>query len=196
MAPFWAAPTRSGSRGGCSKEAPVRGRTLPVGRGSVEVVLRSKGELKARKFTRIHSEVEMEAKIIQLAKEGETVKAGDVLVKLDPTELQQVVVNLINNGVYAISGSGEIEVAASQKGREVLVSVRDTGSGIAHEDIERIFLPFFSTKPVGKGTGLGLSVCYGIVQGWGGVIEAESERGIGTTITIRLPADTAGDVKT
>jgi two-component system NtrC family sensor kinase len=108
-------------------------------------------------------------------------------VDLDPTELQQVIVNLINNSLYAIDGGGLIVIRASVEGDEVVVSVHDTGSGIAPEDLDRVFQPFFSTKPVGKGTGLGLSVCFGIVRGWGGTIEAGSRPGEGTTMTIRLP---------
>jgi two-component system NtrC family sensor kinase len=116
------------------------------------------------------------------------VEPGLPEVSIDATELQQVIVNMINNSLYAIEGKGDVEVAARRQGAEVLVTVRDTGRGIAPGDIERIFQPFFTTKPVGRGTGLGLSVCYGIVKGWGGTLEAESTVGRGTTMTIRLPA--------
>jgi len=108
-------------------------------------------------------------------------------VMLDPTELEQVIVNLVNNSLYATRGGGRIRVAALQSGCDVLIKVSDNGSGVAHEDLERIFQPFFTTKPPGKGTGLGLSVCYGIVGTWGGGMEADSRPGEGTEITIRLP---------
>jgi two-component system NtrC family sensor kinase len=59
---------------------------------------------------------------------------------------------------------------------------------ISPENLKTVFAPFFTTKPVGKGTGLGLSVCYGIVDSMGGVMEVESEKGVGTKFIIRLPA--------
>ncbi len=107
-------------------------------------------------------------------------------VLLDPNELEQVLVNLINNALYATSGGGRILVSAGRQGSDVILSVADTGSGISPEDLEKIFQPFFTTKAPGKGTGLGLSVCYGIVQGWGGTIEARSEPGKNTTMIVRL----------
>jgi two-component system NtrC family sensor kinase len=70
----------------------------------------------------------------------------------------------------------------------VRVSVKDNGVGISPENLKKVFAPFFTTKPVGKGTGLGLSVCYGIVDSMGGVMEVESEKGVGTKFIIRLPA--------
>jgi two-component system NtrC family sensor kinase len=70
----------------------------------------------------------------------------------------------------------------------VKISVTDNGIGISPENLKKIFSPFFTTKPVGKGTGLGLSVCFGIVDSMGGVMEVSSQRGVGTTFTIRFPA--------
>ena len=64
----------------------------------------------------------------------------------------------------------------------------DSGTGVAPEDEERIFEPFFTTKPDGVGTGLGLSVSYGIIHAHGGTIDVESERDVGSTVTIVLPA--------
>ena len=69
-----------------------------------------------------------------------------------------------------------------------MISVRDNGCGISPENLEKVFSPFFTTKPVGKGTGLGLSVCYGIIENMGGVMGVSSEMGIGTTFTIHLSA--------
>ena len=115
------------------------------------------------------------------------VEKGLPRVMLDPTELEQVIVNLVNNSLYATRGGGRIQVSARRNGREVLLRVADDGCGIAPEDMERIFQPFFTTKPPGKGTGLGLSVCYGIVRNWGGSMEADSRPIEGTEITIRLP---------
>ncbi|MEW5923122.1 MAG: ATP-binding protein [Candidatus Zixiibacteriota bacterium] len=111
-------------------------------------------------------------------------------VLLDPVELEQVLVNLINNSVDAMPTGGEIVVGAHRVNESIVINVSDNGTGISPADLDRIFEPFFTTKPVGKGTGLGLSVCYGIVQGWGGTIEASSKQGQGTTMKIILPYQT------
>ena len=105
-----------------------------------------------------------------------------------PSELQQVLLNLVNNAVDAIGhGGGTISIATQGGDDEVILTVRDTGEGIAEANLPRIFDPFFTTKPVGQGTGLGLSICYGIVDKLGGRIEVASEKGDGTTFTIILP---------
>jgi two-component system NtrC family sensor kinase len=114
-------------------------------------------------------------------------------VVLDPTELQQVIVNLINNSLYAISNGGSIRVSARREDSNVVVTVSDTGCGIPPELLDRVFQPFFTTKPVSQGTGLGLSVCYGIVQNWGGTMEARSRVGAGTEMIIRLPMGRPGE---
>ena len=106
---------------------------------------------------------------------------------IDPTELQQVLVNLINNALYATKQGGRITVTTRVEGDELHIEVCDTGTGIEPEVLDRIFQPFFTTKPVGEGTGLGLPVCFGIVRGWGGDIDARSEVGEGTVISIRIP---------
>jgi two-component system NtrC family sensor kinase len=112
----------------------------------------------------------------------------------DPGELQQVLLNLLNNAIDAIierhgSQGGELVIKAGRgENGEVEISVGDNGSGISPENLKKVFTPFFTTKPVGKGTGLGLSVCYGLIDNMGGVMEVTSEKGVGTTFTIRLPA--------
>ena len=115
-------------------------------------------------------------------------------VRGDAGQLQQVLVNLFNNAMDAIaerhgSEGGEltVQVGPDEDGK-VMISVRDNGIGISPENLKKVFTPFFTTKPVGKGTGLGLSVCYGIVDTMGGTMEVSSERGVGTTFTVRLPA--------
>lgn len=120
-----------------------------------------------------------------------TLEADDDLpdVLLDPIELEQVLVNLINNSIDALPDGGEIVVSAYPDGELMHLEVTDNGVGIQAEDPERIFEPFFTTKPVGKGTGLGLSVSYGIVQSWDGEIRVESKRGKGTTMHIFVPLD-------
>lgn len=114
------------------------------------------------------------------------VEDGLPQVMTDPVELEQVLVNLINNSIDALPGGGHIYVSASREGDQVILEVTDDGVGIERENLDRVFEPFYTTKPTGKGTGLGLSVCYGAVQSWGGEIKVESERGRGTTIRIVL----------
>jgi signal transduction histidine kinase len=105
----------------------------------------------------------------------------------DANQLQQVFLNLMLNASQAMEGSGGLTIVTRFQDPEVLVTVEDTGIGIAEENLDRIFDPFFTTKPVGQGTGLGLSVTYGIVEQHGGTIEVESRVGMGTRFTIHLP---------
>ncbi|MBW1766618.1 MAG: response regulator [Deltaproteobacteria bacterium] len=117
------------------------------------------------------------------------------LIQGDISELQQVMVNLLDNAIDAViskhgSSGGELKVEVKLAGERVRIAVADNGCGISPENMEKIFAPFFSTKPVGKGTGLGLSVCFGIIEKMGGLIDVTSEKDKGTTFTIRLPAST------
>jgi two-component system NtrC family sensor kinase len=118
---------------------------------------------------------------------------------LPQTELQQVLLNLINNALDAMGEErGTLSLSAGLEDDRVVIKVSDTGPGIPKEDLSRIFDPFFTTKPVGEGTGLGLSICYGIIKEMGGEISAHSSLGEGTTFTIRIPVslqqkDRAGD---
>jgi two-component system NtrC family sensor kinase len=125
-----------------------------------------------------------QAKNVELSLE---VVAPLPLVRANSTELEQVLINLINNSLHATHAGGRIVVSAGHEAEQVVIRVRDDGCGIAAEDLDRVFQPFFTTKPPGEGTGLGLSVCYGIVTGWGGSLDAQSQPGVGTTFTIRLP---------
>jgi two-component system NtrC family sensor kinase len=109
-------------------------------------------------------------------------------VLADPNQLQQVLVNALLNALQASDQGQEVTVAVAAAEGRVRLQVADHGTGIAEGDRQRIFDPFFSTKPEGQGTGLGLSVSYGIVQRHGGEIQVESQPGEGTTVTIDLPA--------
>ncbi|MFZ7128244.1 MAG: sensor histidine kinase [Desulfobacterales bacterium] len=110
----------------------------------------------------------------------------------DPSQLQQVLLNLFNNAIDAIlerhgTEGGRLDVTAGLRDGKVAICVGDNGAGIKAENVEKVFSPFFTTKPVGKGTGLGLSVCYGIISQMGGVMKVDSESGVGTRFTILLP---------
>jgi two-component system NtrC family sensor kinase len=111
----------------------------------------------------------------------------------DESQLQQVFLNLLNNALYAVHNrpGAEIRIAVQQEHNEIVVSLADNGCGIEPENLSKIFLPFFTTKPVGQGTGLGLSTCYGIVERLGGRIEVQSEPGAGTVFTVRMPLSQA-----
>jgi PAS domain S-box-containing protein len=121
---------------------------------------------------------------------------GLPMVRGDSRALQQVLLNLINNAIYAMNGAGTLKVTTGfGRSREWLqIVVQDSGCGIPREIMGKIFDPFFTTKKVGEGTGLGLSVSYGIISKFGGAIHCESvpagERHgpPGTTFTISLPA--------
>lgn len=113
-------------------------------------------------------------------------------VKADAPQLQQVFLNMIVNATDACEGKGTITIATrnvTEKDQDqVEVEFRDTGFGIKDEDLEKIFEPFYTTKPVGKGTGLGLAVSHGIIQDHGGKITIKTKVGEGTSFFIRLPA--------
>jgi len=116
--------------------------------------------------------------------------------KGDPSQFQQVMLNLFNNAMDAInerhgSSGGRLDIDVDRKNENknwFEIKITDNGSGISPENIKKVFSPFFTTKPVGKGTGLGLSVCHGIIESFGGTMEVKSEQNIGTTFVISLPA--------
>ncbi len=122
----------------------------------------------------------------------------DVILDLDlqplppvacfPAKINQVVMNLVVNGIDACVDGGRVTVATRRQGSEVCISVQDTGIGIDPAIGGRIFDPFFTTKPVGSGTGLGLSISYGIIRDHGGRIDFNSSPGHGSTFQVHLPA--------
>ena len=139
---------------------------------------------------------------------GEDIRVETVLgaglprVRIDPSQFEQVLMNLVLNARDAMPTGGVLRIETSlvdvttaedtadpaPAGRYVQVTVSDTGVGMSADVRARIFDPFFTTKDVGKGTGLGLATVYGIVRQAGGTILVESERGRGATFRVRLPA--------
>jgi two-component system NtrC family sensor kinase len=106
----------------------------------------------------------------------------------DAPELRQVVLNLLSNAAQAIGKDGTITIITRPVGvNAVELVVEDTGCGISEENLEKIFEPFFSTKPPGQGTGLGLSISHGLIQQLGCSIRVRSAVGQGTTFIITLP---------
>jgi PAS domain S-box-containing protein len=119
-------------------------------------------------------------------------------ILFDPMQLEQVIINLVCNAIDAMAGTGTLTIATRTHRRDgtqvdaearncVVLSVRDTGTGIETENLPHIFEPFFTTKDVGKGTGLGLAISYGIVTQGGGSIEVNSTPGKGTQFDVYLP---------
>jgi two-component system NtrC family sensor kinase len=122
-------------------------------------------------------------------------------VRISPSELQQVMLNLINNAIDAMEKTGGTLTIETRKSRieqnHIAISIEDTGPGIPKENLDRIFNPFFTTKAVGKGTGLGLSICYGLIQKMGGKIEVSSQVDVGTQFRIFIPfQDSSNDTLT
>ncbi|MDH4298813.1 MAG: ATP-binding protein, partial [Cyclobacteriaceae bacterium] len=119
-------------------------------------------------------------------------------------DIGRVILNLINNAFYAVSEKIKqnipgyeptVTVSTKKKGDKVLISVRDNGNGISQSVMDKIFQPFFTTKPTGQGTGLGLSLSYDIVKAHGGELKVETNearlvgRGEGSEFIFSLPGN-------
>lgn len=113
-------------------------------------------------------------------------------LQTDAPLLRQVVLNLMTNALQAVDHGGAIEVSATADDDTLSISIKDNGRGIPPENMDKIFNPFFTTKPPGQGTGLGLSLCHNLVSGMSGQITVESQVGKGTTFTVRLPRKITG----
>ncbi len=133
------------------------------------------------------------------------VSAGLWNTLVDPMQIENAILNLAINARDAMDGFGKLTIEVGnayiddaysrlhddvQTGQYVVLSVSDTGTGMAADVIEKVFEPFFSTKPEGKGTGLGLSMVYGFVKQTGGHVKIYSEVGHGTTLKMYLPRST------
>jgi two-component system sensor histidine kinase HydH len=106
--------------------------------------------------------------------------------ELDPDRFSQILLNLYLNALHAMENGGTLEIEASEKSGEVVLTVSDSGSGISPEHLPHVFDPYFTTKP--QGVGLGLANVHKFVEAHNGEIEVESTAGKGTTFTIRLPS--------
>jgi len=119
-----------------------------------------------------------------------------VKVNIIPQDIGRVVLNLITNAFYAVTEKNKaqpegyeptVTVSTKREGAQVLILVKDNGNGIPEYIKEKIFQPFFTTKPTGQGTGLGLSLSYDIVKAHGGELKVETKEGEGCEFTIQLP---------
>ncbi|MDB4264806.1 ATP-binding protein, partial [bacterium] len=108
-------------------------------------------------------------------------------VMIDPDQISQVFLNLINNAGDAITGSGSITIATTSNEKDIRVTVTDTGRGMTFDQTKKIFDPFYTSKEVGKGTGLGLSVSLSIVKSMDGSIDVQSMPDAGSSFTVVLP---------
>jgi len=118
-------------------------------------------------------------------------------IMADSNRLEQVFINLLINARDTIeekwekSGSGvedkKIFLKTRHENGMITIEVKDTGTGISKNILDKIYEPFFTTKEVGKGTGMGLSISYGIVQDYGGFIKVETEEGVGSDFIIKFP---------
>ncbi|MAP54455.1 ATP-binding protein [Altibacter sp.] len=117
-------------------------------------------------------------------------------IPIVPQDIGRVILNLITNAFYAVTEKNKSEengfqptvwIATEKKRKTIDISVKDNGHGMPQQVVEKIFQPFFTTKPTGQGTGLGLSLSYDIVKAHGGALKVETQEGEGTQFTIQLP---------
>ena len=120
-------------------------------------------------------------------------------VDIVPQDIGRVILNLINNAFYAVNEKAHhdmtgydptVSVSTKKDGNKVLIRVKDNGSGIPQKLLDKIFQPFFTTKPTGQGTGLGLSLSYDIVKAHGGDLKVETNNGEGAEFTVQIPVYT------
>jgi two-component system NtrC family sensor kinase len=132
----------------------------------------------------------------------ELLKNDDIpLISIDPFQVQQVLINLVMNGIQAMPDGGHLAIGLhmkhachptlsnDRKQNYAAITIKDEGKGISENDINHLFEPFFTTKNVGEGTGLGLSIAYGIVREHGGWIDVKSKVGEGSCFTIYIPLE-------
>ncbi len=109
------------------------------------------------------------------------------LIRIDASQFHQVLVNLVVNAIQAMPAGGTLTIRTENQLKHISLTVRDTGIGMTKEQMDKIFIPFYTTKGIHEGTGLGLPVVLGIVQSHGGTVSVESEPGKGTVFTVKFP---------
>jgi signal transduction histidine kinase len=121
------------------------------------------------------------------------------LINIIPQDIGRVILNLITNAFYVVAEKKKsltgtvpayeptVSVITKKSGGKVLISVKDNGNGIPQNTLDKIFQPFFTTKPTGQGTGLGLSLSYDIVKAHGGELKVQTKEGEGAEFIISLP---------
>ncbi|MCU6795177.1 ATP-binding protein [Paenibacillus sp. WQ 127069] len=128
----------------------------------------------------------LDSEAARLGHEIQFEHAGQPLyLMMDQDKMLQLLLNLIKNAFEAMEEQGFVRVHLSNHNQSAVIEISDTGSGIPQSELEKIFLPFYTTKD--SGTGLGLSICHKIVQDHQGTMEVESESGKGTKLTITIP---------
>ena len=111
------------------------------------------------------------------------------MIKGDAAELKQVILNMVLNAFDALQGPGDVfvETMICPQSCSAAINIRDTGMGIPPANMDKLFVPFFTTKPTGQGIGIGLAICYSIIKNHGGEIDVSSRENHGSTFSIRLP---------
>jgi two-component system NtrC family sensor kinase len=191
-------PTSSTSKASVEKIANQANRCTKIIRGLLDF---SRPRAPQKKLANINALLDESLSLVEnqaLFHNIDIVKEWDASIPeivVDPSQIQQVCMNLIFNAAEAMNGSGRLHISTSINGHGMIeVAFTDSGHGIAPDNLERVFDPFFTTKEVGHGTGLGLAISYGIVREHDGTITVESRVGEGTTFTVRIPARTEEDV--
>lgn len=112
-------------------------------------------------------------------------------VRCNPSEINQVILNIIVNAAHATRSSEKplIKITTETDGKEVITHIQDNGHGMSKHTIENLFMPFFTTKPIGEGTGMGMAIAHKIVEDHHGELSVTSKEGHGTTFTLRLPIE-------
>lgn len=117
------------------------------------------------------------------------IKEDDLWLRADSVQLTQIIFNLLINAIYFSPKDGLVTVTAKSLNNEILLTISDEGKGFKKEDLEKVFQPFFTTKPQGDGSGLGLSVVHGIVASHKGSIVAKNNPNKGAKFIVKLPKD-------
>ncbi len=115
------------------------------------------------------------------------IKEEELFLKADTIQLTQIIFNLIINAIYFSPENGLVTIEALQSKNHIILNIVDEGSGLSAEALEKVFQPFFTTKPTGDGSGLGLSVVHGIVLSHKGTITAKNNENKGATFTVKFP---------